>query len=208
MTATQPVRQTLNTTPENEGDIEALREEAKELGINSFGLSRNALRASIAAVKKALENQPQPQPQPVTDTEADPGEIRADALGEALGPNSIKRIPMGTRATRLPTEQRAGYYRRSFNDVPGRIERARRAGYEHVKDPTGAPVSTPVGTHEHGGGMRAYFMEIPQELREQDLAQKRTINDDIDKVLNRGKVSETKEDRRYVPDTGISIKRR
>jgi hypothetical protein len=204
MTATQPVRQILNTTPENEGDIEALREEAKDLGINSFGLSRNALRASIAAVKKALEN----QPQTVNAAEFDQGEVRADALGEALGPNSLKRIPMGTRATRLPTEQRPGYYRRSFNDVPGRIERARRAGYEHVKDPTGAPVSTPVGTHEHGGGMRAYFMEIPQELREQDLAQKRTINDDIDKVLNRGKVSETKEDRRYVPDTGISIKRR
>jgi hypothetical protein len=204
MTATQPVRQTLNANPENEGDIEALREEAKDLGINSFGLSRNALRASIAAVKKALEN----QPQTVNAAEFDQGEVRADALGEALGPNSLKRIPMGTRATRLPTEQRPGYYRRSFNDVPGRIERARRAGYEHVKDPTGAPVSTPVGTHEHGGGMRAYFMEIPQELREQDLAQKRTINDDIDKVLNRGKVSETKEDRRYVPDTGISIKRR
>jgi len=204
MTATQPVRQTLNTNPDNEGDIEALREEAKELGINSFGLSRNALRASISAVKKALENQPQTVP----DAESDPGEIRTDALGEALGPKNIKRIPMGTRATRLPTEQRPGYYRRSFNDVPGRIERARAAGYEHVKDPTGAPVSTPVGTHENGGGMRAYFMEIPQELRDQDVANKRAINDDIDKVLNRGKVSETKEDRRYVPDTGISIKRR
>lgn len=204
MTATQPVRQTNKPETAGEGDLEALRDEAKTLGINSFGLSRNALKASIAAVKKALENQTPAEPAPEVET----GEPRTDALGEPLGPNNIKRVPMGGRSTRLGGEQREGYYRYWFVDIPGRIERARMAGYEHVKNAKGEPMSTPAGVHEHGGGMRQYFMEIPQELRNQDLAQKRAVNDDIDRMLNRGKISDQKEDRRYVPDTGISITRR
>lgn len=206
MTATQPVRQT-PSKPDNsdEGDIEALRNEAKELGINSFGLSRGALRASIDAVKKALANQPQPKSETVAPNADGP---RSDALGEPLGPNAIKRVPMGTRAARLVGEQRAGYYRRWFNDVPGRIERARAAGFEHVRNAKGEPMSTPAGTQEHGGGMRAYFMEIPDELRAQDLEQKRFLNDEIDRALNRGKASDQREDRRYVPEQGIRIARR
>lgn len=204
MTATQPVRQTRANQGTEDGDIESLRDEAKALGVNSFGLSRNALKATIAAVKGALENQILTAPI-VKDGD---NELRTDDLGEALGPSPIKRVPMGTRATRLGGDHRPGYYRRWFNDVPGRIERARRAGFEHVKDGSSEPISTPAGTQEHGGGMRAYFMEIPDELRNQDLAQKRAVNDDIDAMLNRGKVSDQKEDRRYVPNTGIKIARR
>jgi hypothetical protein len=185
-------------------DLAGLRARAKELGISSFGLGRQALKASIAAVENALANAGTSSlPDDASDLE-----LRADELGEALGPNNLKRIPMGTRATRLNGTLRPGYYRRWFNDVPGRIERARRAGYEHVKDGSGSPLSTPAGTQEHGGGMRAYFMEIPDDLRKEDLAQKSAVNDDIDRMLNRGKIDDHKEDRRYVPDAGISIRRR
>jgi hypothetical protein len=194
---TEPQRQ---PKPEG-GDLAALREEAKGLGIDPTGLSRQGLAASIAAVRQAVANLPAAQPAERED------ELRTDELGEDLGPANTRRIPMGTRTQRLLAEPRPGFYRRWINDVPGRIERARRAGYAHVKDRTGAPISTPAGTQEHGGGMRAYLMELPDPLRQEDLVAKARVNDEIDDAVNRGKNDDQPDDRRYVPEQGIRINR-
>lgn len=204
-TTTEPARQ-----PKSEaGDLAALRDQAKELGIEPTGLSRQGLAASIAAVRQALAKVADQTPAtiPGDGGEGTGDDRRADEMGEDLGPNNLQRIPMGTRQLRLAGEQRPGFYRRWLNDVPGRIERARRAGYEHVKDATGKPISTPAGTGEQGGGMRAYLMELPNALREEDLAEKAKVNDEIDAAVNRGKVDDHPEDKRYVPDAGIRINR-
>lgn len=156
-----------------------------------------------SAAKPAPEAVPDPEPQDLAATE--PSERRTDEMGEDLGPENIRRVPMGTHVSRLGGEQRPGYYRRWINNVYGRIERAKRAAYEHVKDRQGNPVSAPVGTEEQGGGLRAYFMEIPQKFRDEDLAAKRAVNDEIDRALHRGTLKEQADDKRYVPEGGIKI---
>ena len=202
------------TTTEPARDLAALREEAKDLGIEPAGLSRQGLAASIAAVREALAKVNAMTPAPVGGEggghfggEGTGTDRLTDELGEDLGPGNIRRVPMGTRQLRLTGDQRPGFYRRWLNDVPGRIERARRAGYAHVKDAEGKPISTPAGTGEQGGGMRAYLMELPMALRNEDLDEKARINDEIDAAVNRGKVDDHPADNRYVPDQGIKINR-
>lgn len=187
-------------------DLAALREEAKSLGIEPAGLSRQGLSASIAAVRDALAKVAALTPAPIP-PEGSGDDRLTDELGEDLGPGNIRRVPMGTRQLRLASEQRPGFYRRWLNDVPGRIERARRAGYAHVMDGQNKPISTPAGTGEQGGGMRAYLMELPIALRDEDLAEKGRINDEIDAAVNRGKVDDHPADNRYVPEQGIKINR-
>ena len=211
--------------------IGELRAKAKDLGINSFGLGKEALAASISAVEGALSGGGAGAAFGVAAAAKSAGEFtnphgefepdelqsatnaatadapRTDAAGEALGPRGIERVPLGVRRRRLVAEQRPGFYRRWINDVPGRIERAKRAGFTMVQDTQGNPISSPVGTQEQQGGLRAYLMEMPQEFRDQDMAEKRRVNLEIDDALNRGRIGHQAEDRRYVPEQGISIKR-
>jgi len=89
------------------------------------------------------------------------------------------RIPVGSR-DRLKFEEREGYHRRVVNDVDGRIEMFKQAGYELVTTPTagaelqagdasqiGSVVRKPVG-----GGVDGVLMEIPKEWYEEDQAAK------------------------------------
>jgi hypothetical protein len=130
---------------------------------------------------------------------------RTDDAGEAVGPAKIERVPLGARKPRLSAEQRPGFVRRWVNDRPGRIEDARNGGYVHVQDSRGEPISRPVGTAEGGGGMRAYLMEIPKSLYDEDFAAAQSIVDDIDKAIYRGKYKEEPGDKRYVPEGGIKV---
>ena len=180
-------------SPRAETEIAHLRSEAKALGVNSFGLGKEQLRVAIQeAHQDAKRAQKDDAP-------------RIDATGEALGPAQIKRIPLGARAPRLAADQRPGYSRRWINDHNDRIERSRRGGYEHVRDANGEPMSRPVGSAEGGGGMRAYLMEIPQHLYDEDFAAGQGVVDDIDRAIYRGKYKEEPGDQRYVPEGGISM---
>lgn len=80
-----------------------------------------------------------------------------------------ERRPFGTLQQKLAYPERPGYHRHWFNDVPGRISQALEAGYEHVKDSEGKPVTRVVGVAEQGGPLNAFIMEIPEEWYQEDM---------------------------------------
>lgn len=91
----------------------------------------------------------------------------AEALGAAR-----TRKPFGAQEQQLAWPEIPGYRLYWFNDTPGRIARAKEAGYEHVLDPTsGQPVSRNVGRGEGSqAGLTGYLMKIPQQWYQEDSA--------------------------------------
>jgi hypothetical protein len=129
-------------------------------------------------------------------------EVQADA---GL-PQRPSRKPFGSMSLKLDYPQREGFHRHWFNDVPGRVDRAKEAGYEHVKSNEGKPVSRTVGTAEGGGALTAFLMEIPEEWYKQDMATEQNMIDEKEEVIRRGALDKAEGDNRYVPSQGISIK--
>jgi hypothetical protein len=80
------------------------------------------------------------------------------------------RKPFGSFDQKLNYPEREGFKRHWFNDEPGRIIRARDAGYEQVHDEDGRPVSTVVGIGRGGQALVAFLMELPIELFHEDMA--------------------------------------
>lgn len=159
-----------------------LRTRAKDLGINTHGMKKQDI---VGAIKTH--------------------DLQTADTGEALGPKKTARIPLGARQPRLVAEKRKGYHRRFINDKDDRIKRAAAGGYAHVRDEKGEPISRPVGTQEHGGGMTAYLMEIPQNLKDEDFEVSQSVLDDIDNSIYQGTHGEKPGDKRYVPNSGIRI---
>jgi hypothetical protein len=129
------------------------------------------------------------------------GEVQADA---GL-PQRPSRKPFGSMSLKLDYAQREGFHRHWFNDTPGRIDRAKEAGYEHVKGNDQKNVSRTVGTAEGGGALTAYLMEIPEEWYQQDMASEQVVIDEKEEAIRRGK-PEGEGENQYVPSQGISIK--
>ena len=96
------------------------------------------------------------------------------------------RKPFGERRQRLDNTPIAGFQCYWFNDLPGRIEDAKGAGYEHVTDAEGKPVKKVVGVMEGGGALTAYRMKIPREWFEQDQAAKESPRTTIDQQMRQG----------------------
>lgn len=94
----------------------------------------------------------------------------------------IKRVPVGAR-NKLTTDERQGYKRRWVNDVDGRIEMFKEAGYEPVQKPTkvGDPIAAQatqqgsVVRKPVGGGINAVLMEIPEEFYAADQSAKERV---------------------------------
>jgi hypothetical protein len=151
-----------------------------------------------------------------TDTSTLPQRVVKSSAGETdepsanAAPATRTRKPFGRAQAKLAYPDREGYVRRWFNDTPGRIQRAKDAGYEHVVDPrTKNPVTLVVGVAERGGGLSAFLMEIPREFYEEDFAAKQEALDEIDKAVQRGNWKEEPGDKRYVPAaTPINFSRR
>lgn len=126
-----------------------------------------------------------------------------------------ERVPLGQHRMKLKTETRDGYVRRWINDKPGRLDDAVAGGYEFVTDPkvkvgegqdasqtpgVGSAVSRIVGTHEDGSPLRAYLMEIPQNVYDEDQAAKAESVDERENALRRGQTDPGKSDpHQYVP---------
>jgi hypothetical protein len=120
---------------------------------------------------------------------------------------TIERQPFGMMEQELAYPKRPGFRRYWFNDKPGRIRRALRAGYAHVLDPD---------THEHvsritdrvdGRGQSSYLMEIPIEWYLQDMARQAAVLERRLGDIRSGKADPEHSEQRYVPQQGISITR-
>ena len=131
---------------------------------------------------------------PAAAATASPEQAPADERGPG------QRVPFGAQRQKLEAPARRGYVRRWFNDEPGRIQKARDAGYAHVLNERQEPTSYTVGVAKMGGGQTAYLMEIPEEFYAQDQAAKMAAVDEIDAQIKRGAVNgEPGTDGKYVP---------
>jgi hypothetical protein len=135
--------------------------------------------------------------------------------GDAPAPERLRqpemppnREPFGDAELQLAFPARPGFRNYWFNDTPGRIARAKRAGYAHVIDPeTQEPVCRVVDTVD-GKGRNGYLMEIPIEWYQADMGAsaerlERRLND-----IRNGRAGPGAEDNRYIPRQGITIKGR
>lgn len=95
------------------------------------------------------------------------------------------RRRLGEMRGKLEADQRPGYARQWFNDRDSRIADVTEAGYTHVLDASGTPISKVVGSGQNGG-LVAYLMEIPQAWRDDDDADMRRRIDDTERGLMRG----------------------
>lgn len=120
------------------------------------------------------------------------------------GPARPNRKPFGSMQLKLAHEIRQGFHGHWFNDVPGRVDRAKDAGYEHVKDKNGKEVKRVVGTAEGGGALTAYLMEIPEEWYQEDMKAEQAHIDEKEEMMRRGKLDAP--EKGYVGQQGITIK--
>lgn len=67
-------------------------------------------------------------------------------------PTERKRIPFSTAIQKLEVPERPGYHRHWFGNEPGRIERAKLAGYEFVKAEDVAVAATSLGNSSAASG--------------------------------------------------------
>lgn len=118
-----------------------------------------------------------------------------------------KRIPFGVMKQRfidVPNDD--GFRYRVFNDnwrkEPGRVQRAKDAGYETVDHPQSGK---PVGTNEDGTEIIGVLMRIPQEWFDEDQKAKEEQQDELMNQIYQGTYQQQKGDGRYVPKEGIKI---
>lgn len=94
------------------------------------------------------------------------------------------RTPLGAFTQKLALPHRRGYHRHWFNDKPGRLDQATRAGWHFVAGRDRKPIRRTVGMQQDGP-LRAYAMEIPNPLWERDrAARERQAESRMDSVRN------------------------
>lgn len=98
----------------------------------------------------------------------------------------LSRRPFGTWDQKLAYPDREGFKRHWFNDEPGRIIRAREAGYEQVHDEAGRPVSTVVGIGRGGQPLVAFLMELPLQWYHEDMATQESVVHSLMTQIGRG----------------------
>jgi hypothetical protein len=127
---------------------------------------------------------------------------------EAPARARVARKPFGNQQLKLARPDRPGFKRRFFNDVPGRIVRAKEAGWEIVMKANGEPDTEVVGVAETGGALLAYLMETPEEFYNEDYKDQQAQIDDMERSFKRGADNhgQVGQDGRYIPSRGITIK--
>lgn len=184
-------------------DTDAEAPEGQDMGsIGARGTRRaGGARRMPLAKEGALSDDADLSPEEISDDE-----IERQILAE-WGEHAVReRVPFGAGQSRLPKARpRPGFHRHIFNDFPGRIESAVRAGYKHVNDEHGSPIRSVVGTSPHGGPLYGYLMEIPEKWFRQDMAAAQSSLDELDQEILGGRIAEKEGEGRY--DAGIKIKR-
>ena len=166
----------------------------------------NATPAPVRArrVRQPLEAAQPSVPLPPLPMEvAAPVSARADEHG-ALGPVPAERVrkPLGSQRQKLDSAPIPGFHCHWFNDDDkGRIKDALEAGYEHIRDESGKPVSKIVGTKPQGGPLIAYRMKLPTEWWQQDQNAKVVARRSRQESMQRGVTGRggPGDDGRYVP---------
>lgn len=115
-----------------------------------------------------------------------------------------ERRPFGALEQSMAWPKVEGYRLYWFNDAPGRIQRAREAGYEHIIE-NGEPVTRIVGKDDGGRGQKAYLMKIPLEWYFEDRAAGQQTLDQRMSDIRNGRHGATAEQNQYVPASGIKI---
>lgn len=133
------------------------------------------------------------------------GRVPDDPLFRRTGAPMRERVPFGNQEQTLAFIARPGYRPYWFSDVPGRISRAKRAGYSHVMDPdTSEPLSR-ITDRADGRGRASYLMEIPIQWYQEDMArQAAALGLRLDDI-RKGQAGPGAGDNRYVPAQGIHI---
>ncbi len=131
------------------------------------------------------------------------------------GTGRSERKPLGSPEQRLSARVPSGMTGRWVNDVPGRIPRAREAGYEFISS-DGEVVtnrdggrSEIVGTGRDGGAMKAFLMAIPTTFYEQDQAAKMSKIKQTEDAILRGEPQQAAPQDTgsfYTPSEGINIR--
>jgi hypothetical protein len=117
------------------------------------------------------------------------------------------RIPFGVPQQRFQVskEDAEKFHHHVFNDnwrkEPGRIQRAKAAGYEVVDHPRSGETA---GTNDDGSEIKQILMRIPKELHDQDQAAKQAEIDKVDKQIHSGRFKQGSNDKRYLPGRGIT----
>lgn len=117
------------------------------------------------------------------------------------------RKPLSQRTKRLEHPPIPGFHLHWIVDSPGRIARAKKAGYTLVEE-DGKPISEHAGTHPTGGPLLQYLMKTPLEFYDADFAAKQEKLNEVDRQIYKGTYKQEAGDERYVPKAGIKIQSR
>jgi hypothetical protein len=111
------------------------------------------------------------------------GESLEQAIAR-VGALREKRGEWGAFAQKLALPVRAGYHRHWFNDVAGRIDEAKAAGWSHVINPRdGKPLKRVVGVGRDNAPLSAYAMELPTVFWQEEMdARHKTASERIDAI--------------------------
>ena len=120
-------------------------------------------------------------------------------------PMEGERVPFEDTELKMAWPGRPGFRRYWFNDTPGRIARARRAGYAHVIDPETGQHAEIISDRTGPSGRRSYLMELPMKFYQEDMAANaQKLAGRLDDIRN-GRAGPGASDNRYIPSSGIQI---
>ena len=142
----------------------------------------------------------------VTEGKEPPAGVQPAVGAPPRRPMSSERVPFGALEQTMAVAPIPGYRLYWFIDAPGRIARAKRAGYEHVTDDaTGDMMALVSGRNEGGGGQKSYLMKIPQQWYEEDMAAQKAARDARLAEIKQGRTGPGADDNRYIPKQGIRV---
>lgn len=119
--------------------------------------------------------------------------------------NSRMRVPLGAKRDLMNVQnQEEGYHYTISNDVEGRLDRLKQAGYEHVEDAQigvsnveGNQASSGVVSKNVGKGITGYVMRQRQDWYDEDQAKKQADIDDLENSMTKSVKSQQSSDGTY-----------
>lgn len=154
---------------------------AEPQGGNFYNPSPDLPPHNLAQAPAQVVYQPIPPPSPLAASASASSDVSSAAANDLPldnGGNLVSEIarirslrrPLGAFAQKLALPERPGYHRHWFNDTPGRIDEAEANGWAFVRDRDGKdPISRVVGTGRDNSALKAYAMELPAVLWQEDI---------------------------------------